>query len=466
MSSILVIDDDEFMRGLIKTLLTKAGHEVIIAKDGEEGLRLLKKKEPDLVLTDYKMPGITGIDVVHQAQQQYPGLPVIILTGYGATDLTIKAIQAGAYDFIEKPIKNHELLEVVENALKAHERSKSLTSVINPAARQEIEDNLMAGKTPAMREVFKNIGRLSVNTVNVIVTGEPGTGKEQIARLIHFSGINRDHPFEAINCNGLDENLLNNEMFGFINSSDKVVPGKLETVGKGTVYMGEFRELPHNLQEKLLIALDHHLIVRPDGTTVPLLARLVSGSSINDEQAAVNKEFLQELLYRLRMFVIHLPPLRDRLDDIDELAQIILTRLNRQLNKKISKIEDGVFNYLKNYSWPGNIRELENVLTQAAILAHNDVLELRNIPILPGITHPRGLSNSDGDLLPMHKIEKIHILKILEATHWNKVKTSEILQITRPTLNNKIHRYGLVPSAPKKRSRYIKIKDRDKSQEE
>ncbi|NCA85576.1 MAG: sigma-54-dependent Fis family transcriptional regulator [Clostridia bacterium] len=465
MSNILVIDDDEFMRNLISTLLKKAGHEVTIAKDGEEGLRLLKKNEPDLILTDYKMPGITGIDVVEQAESLYPGLPVIILTGYGATDLTIKAIQAGAYDYIEKPVRNQELLEVVENGLKAHQRSKSLKAIINPAARKEIEDNLMAGKTPAMREIFKNIGHLSMNTVNVIVTGEPGTGKEQIARLIHFSGINRDHPFEVIQCNGISENLLHDEMFGYINSDGKVVPGKLETAGKGTVFMGEFRELPHNLQNKLLIALEQQLIARPDGNTTPFQARLVCGSSIPEGQAVEDKEFLQELLYRLRLFVVHLPPLRDRLEDIDELSQIILTRLNYRLNKKISKIEDGVLNYLKNYSWPGNIRELENVLTQAAILAHSDVLELGNIPVLPGITHPKGLSNFGEDLLPMHKIEKIHIHKILEATHWNKVRASEILEITRPTLNNKIKRYGLVPTVPKKRSRYIKIKDRDKTQE-
>lgn len=462
MSYILVIDDDEFMRGLISTLLTKAGHEVLIAKNGEEGLRLLEKREPDLVLTDYKMPGISGLDVARKAENMYPCLPVIILTGYGATDLAIKAIQAGAYDYLEKPVRNQELLEVVENGLKAHERSKSLKAVINPVARQEIEDNLMAGKTPAMREVFKNIGRLSVNTVNVIVTGEPGTGKGQIARLIHFSGINREHPFETINCNGLDENLLHNEMFGYVNSGGNQVSGKLETAGKGTVYLGEFREMPHSLQEKLLMTLHHQKFVRPDGVIVPLQARLISGSSVMEGHTPEAKEFLQELLYRLRMFVIHLPPLRDRLEDIDELAQIILTSLNRRLNKKILKIEDGVLNYLKNYSWPGNIRELENVLTQAAILAHNDVLELNNIPVLPGISHPRGVIESIEALLPMNKIEKIHILKILEATHWNKVKSAEILEITRPTLNNKINKYGLVPSVPKKRSRYIKIKDRDK----
>ena len=465
MSKILVIDDDEFMRSLIATLLTKAGHEVIIAKDGEEGLRLLKKKEPDLILTDYKMPGISGLDVVRQAESKYPGLPVIILTGYGATELTIKAIQAGAFDYLEKPVRNLELLEVVQNGLKAHERSKSLKALINPAARQELEDNLMAGKTPAMREIFKNIGRLSVNMVNVVATGESGTGKEQVARLIHFSGINRDHPFEVIQCNSLDENLLHNEMFGAVTADGTVVPGKLETVGKGTVFLGEFRELPHKLQEKLLLSLQHQQILRPDGTIVPLQARFVSGSAVSDDDAGQTNKFLQELLYRLRMFVLYLPPLRDRLEDIDELAQIILSRLNRRLNKKVSKIEDGVLDYLKNYSWPGNIRELENVLTQAAILAHNDVLELRNIPVLPGISHPQGLSYSSQDLLPMHKIEKIHIQKVLEATHWNKVKTSEILQITRPTLNNKIKRYELLPAVPKRRSRYIKIKDRDKTQD-
>jgi len=446
MSHILVIDDDDFIRGVLKSVLKKAGYTVSDASSGEAGLKMVKQEQPDLVVSDYKMPGISGLDVLQEIVRTNPGLPVIILTAYGDVALTIKAIQAGAYDFIEKPVKNHELLEAIENGVKASAQSKSLKQVIAPEARKEIEENLPAGKTPAMREIFKNIGRISLNKVNVVITGESGTGKEQVARLIHFSGINREHPFMVVYCNSADEQKLDRELFGFADGNT-YRKGKLEQVGEGTIFFDEFPDLPEKTQKKLFRAFQNGEYENPDNQKpVPLNARFIVATSEDLDRVLAEKNFSTELYYRFRMFSIHLPPIRERKDDIPELIQSLLIKLNRRFNKHVVKVEDGVIELLKNYDWPGNIRELENTLTQAMILTHDDVLKKQNIP--PFSQSAKRVISATSEavrLIPMSEVEKEHIKKVLDAVNWNKMEASGILEITRPTLNKKIEKYSLAP---------------------
>ncbi len=444
MSVILIIDDDDFIRGVLKSVLKKAGYKVLDAADGETGLQHVKQYDPDLVLTDYKMPGISGMDVLQELVRTRPGLPVIMLTAYGDVALTIKAIQAGAYDFIEKPVKNHELIEAIQNGVKASEQSKSLKQVIAPEARKEIEENLPAGKTPAMREIFKNIGRISLNKVNVVITGESGTGKEQVARLIHYSGINREHPFMIVYCSSADEQKLERELFGYSNgdgNGDFV--GKLEQVGEGTIFIDEFPELPERIQRKLFRAFQNGEFEQPGNPNpIQLNPRFIVATNKDVDAMLQEGRFLKDLYYRLRMFSIHLPPIRERREDIPELVQSLLLKLNRRFNKHVVKVEDGLIDLLKSYNWPGNIRELENTLTQAMILTHGDVLEKKNIPPFQKSTqNPEQVS--DANLVPMSEIEKEHIKKVLDAVKWNKMEASGILQITRPTLNKKIEKYAL-----------------------
>ena len=446
MSNILVIDDDDFIRGVLKSVLKKAGYVVIDAPDGETGLQYVKKYDPDLVLTDYKMPGISGLDVVQEVVRTNPGLPVIMLTAYGDVTLTIKAIQAGAYDFIEKPVKNHELLEAIQNGVKASAQSKSLKQVIAPEARKEIEENMPAGKTPAMRQIFKNIGRISLNNVNVVLTGESGTGKEQVARLIHYSGINREHPFIVIYCNSADDQKLEQELFGFTSMDQHTSrKGKLELAGEGTVFIDEFPDLPVRIQNRLFRAFQNGEFERPGNQTpVQLNARFIVATNKNIDLLVSENKFSKDLYYRFKMFSIHLPPVRERKDDLPELVQSLLIKLNRKFNKHVIKVEDGVIDLLKTYNWPGNIRELENTLIQAMILTHGDVLEKKNIPAFDHSSDQPGMSKPV-QLVSMADVEKVHIKKVLDALNWNKMEASNTLQITRPTLNKKIEKYALIP---------------------
>lgn len=450
MKQILVIDDDEIILIMLNNLLKKAGFEPITANDGESGLILAKSRNPDLVITDFRMPGISGLEVVQALNRSHPGLPVIVLTAHGDVSLTIKSIQAGAYDFIEKPIQPKELLETIRNGIQASIQSQSLAEAISFPARKEIENNLLAGKTPVMSEIFKNIGRISLNKMSVLITGETGTGKEQAARLIHFSGITRDHPLVIVNCNAADELQLEEELFGFPTSAEsssrKDRKSKLEQAAEGTVLIDEFPNMPLRLQNKLLRVLhEMELSTYNHRQAIPFRARIIASSSQNLEELVEEGKLLKELYYNLKVFHISLPPLRNRLDDIPELLNHLIPRLNRKLNKNIIKIEDGLYDLLKKYDWPGNIRELENLITQALILSRGDVLEKEHINL--NFNRNRNKSQKK-TLLSLAELERNHICEVLDAVAWNKNEASIILEITRPTLNSKIEKYRLRKMKP------------------
>jgi len=445
MNKILAIDDDSIIRTLLTNILSKAGYEVITAADGESGLELAATTNPDLVVTDFQMPGLTGLDVVTELQRTQPGLPVILLTAHGDVALTIKSIQLGAYDFIEKPIQMQELLDVIRNGLEVSRQSRNLTEAISPEIRKAIEDNLLVGKTPVMREIFKNIGRISLNKVNVLVTGETGTGKELIARLIHFSGITREHPLVVVNCSTLNEGLLEHELFGYTLGAfpgamnDK--KGKFEQAGEGTLLLDEISELTDNIQTKLLRVLQELEFEKPGADDpLPMKARIIASTNKDLEALVRAGKFREELYYRLKVFTIALPPLRSRKDDIGELVKHFMGKLNRKLNKRVLKIGDGVLDMLKNHDWPGNVRELENTLMQAFIMTRSDVLEKEHIVLM---TSPEGSGGDPFELKSIADIEKVHIQKVLDKVKWNKQEASRILEITRPTLNAKIEKYGL-----------------------
>lgn len=445
MSKILAIDDDSIIRTLLTNILTKAGYEVITAPDGESGLELAATSNPDLVVTDFQMPGLTGLDVVTELQRTQPGLPVILLTAHGDVALTIKSIQLGAYDFIEKPIQMQELLDVIRNGLEVSRQSRNLTEAISPEVRKAIEENLLVGKTPVMREIFKNIGRISLNKVNVLITGETGTGKELIARLIHFSGVTREHPLVVVNCSTLNEHLLEHELFGYTSGAFPGVvtdkKGKFEQAGEGTLFLDEISELTDNIQTKLLRVLQELEFEKPGSDeAIPMKARIIAATNKDLEALVRSGKFREELYYRMKVFTIALPPLRNRKDDIGELVRYLMQKLNRKLNKRVLKIGDGVLDLLRSHNWPGNVRELENTLLQALIMTRSDVLEKEHIVLMLSAEASNGESY---ELKSIADIEKVHIKKVLDKVKWNKQEASRILEITRPTLNAKIEKYGL-----------------------
>jgi len=446
MKTILVIDDDTMILMILKQTLTKAGYRVFTVSSGEEGISLLSTSQVDLVLTDYLMPGMSGIEVLSIIKQNQPLLPIIILTGHGDVALTIKAIQLGAVDFIEKPIHSKELIDVIKRTLEISEQNLSVKQPFTKDTRKVIEENSLIGKVPEMREIFKNIGRISLNRINVLITGETGTGKELIAKLIHYSGITRDHPFIVIDCSALNDDSLQKELFGYekdaFPGAKESKRGKFETAGEGTILLDEISNLSDNFQIKLFRILQDMEFEKPGHHgLLPLKARIITSTNKNLDQMIAEGRFREELYYRLKVFTIDLPPLRKRKDDINELTYFFIQRYNRKLQKNITQVSAGVFEKLKSYDWPGNIRELENMILHAMIVGGGNVLDKENITIPHHTQASTGLSMID--LTTLDEVEKLYIRQVLSQVKWNKVEASRVLGISRPTLNAKIEKYQI-----------------------
>ena len=454
MEKILVVEDDKITRRLIKEILSRGGYEVIEGEDGSQALELFKKEKPDLVITDYQMPVMNGLRLLSEVRGINPAVPVIMLTGFGDIALTIKAIQIGAFDFLEKPINAPQLKNVVTSALSSVQSSKKHEDVLKEGISidKKIQENILIGKSPQIKEIFKNIGRVSLNKVNVLIEGESGTGKELIARLIHYSGITRDKPLVVVNCSALTETLLESELFGHekgsFTGSIKTKKGKFELAEDGTIFLDEISEINLNTQVKLLRVIQELEFERVGGeTTIPMQARIIAATNKKLEKLIEEGKFREDLYYRLKVFTVQLPPLRERRDDIKDLTIHFLTKLNKRFNKNVSKIGDGVIEMLQEHHWPGNVRELENTIMQAIVMSKNDVLEVENIKL-----NPRGteVSNIDiqnaGPLRSLADLEKDYIKRVLDEVKWNKIEASRILEITRPTLNAKIEKYKLEQS--------------------
>ena len=448
MKTILVIDDDKMILMILKQTLSKEGYRVSTAASGEEGIAMLASSNTDLVLTDYMMPGMSGIEVLNVIKQNQPLLPVIMLTGHGDVALTIKAIQLGAVDFIEKPIHSKELIEIIKRALEISEQNKSISQPFTKDTRKVIEENSLIGKVPVMREIFKNIGRVSLNRISVLITGETGTGKELIAKLVHYSGITRDFPFSVVNCSALNDEALERELFGYekdaFPGATENKRGKFETAGEGTIFLDEISNLSDHVQIKLFRVLQEMEFEKPGlSEPLPLKARIIASTNKNLEQLIAEGRFREELYYRLKVFTIELPPLRKRKDDINDLTYFFIQRFNRKLQKNISQVGESVFEKLKSYNWPGNIRELENSILQAMIIVRGNVLEKDSFSIPQNPTENEVESLSISALTTLDEVEKTYIKQVLYHVKWNKVDASRILGISRPTLNAKIEKYEI-----------------------
>lgn len=425
---ILVIDDDPVVRSIVSGILRKNDFDILLAKEGSEGLKRFQQEKPDIVITDYQMPGMTGLEVLNNVHKLNASVPVVILTAHGDATLTIESIKKGAFDFIEKPIKPKELLTVVKNALNTS--TLSLSDTVDPGKNNRgLANNLMVGKSPVMREIFKNIGRISKSKVDVLITGDTGTGKERIARLIYESDNSKPGRLIFINCNKTNEQQL-------VAAFD---PLPLDPDGSDTtILLDDVGKLP--MQYQILLIDLIHKGVDDNEKSRP---RLISLTSDDIYQMTAENKFLKELYYRMKVFSLHIPPLRERKDDIPDLVEHLMQEINAELGKNISNVEDGSFEFLKMYEWPGNIQELRNVIMQAMVLSHGQTLEKKYLQI-DGIAPHKETDNEVGTPpKSLDEIEKEHIATVLKYTRGNKQQASIILGITRPTLNTKIEKYGL-----------------------
>lgn len=451
MKKILIIDNDKLFMMTMNKVLINEGYSLIEAENGEKGIELVKSENPDLVITVFYMQGINGIGVLEAINNLKTGIPVILVTAFMDAENIVTAIQKGAYDFLEKPVKPSVIKPIIRNALNAANQSHTLNMAVGGKSGKQNNGQQISliGKTQPMKELYKKIGCISMSKVNLLILGETGTGKELIARLTHFTGITKNHPMVTVNCSALTESLLESELFGHVKGAftgairDK--KGKFELAGEGTIFLDEISEISLNTQTKLLRVIQELEFEKVGGeTTIPMKARIIAATNKNLEALIKEGKFREELYYRLKVFTVCVPPLRERKGDIERLTIHFLNKLNKRFNRDVVKIGEGVIEMLNDHEWIGNVRELENTILQAMMVSKGDVLLKENISL-----NTRNLSlNGNGQIKQefhsLEETEKDYINQILIKVNWNRLKAAQILEITRATLGAKIEKYHLM----------------------
>jgi DNA-binding NtrC family response regulator len=454
MSKILVVEDKASMAQMLKESLELEGYEVIIASDGAEGIKRIKDRNADLVLTDLKLPKKNGIEVLKASRNESPLTPVIVMTAYGSIETAVNAMKLGAYDFITKPLDIDHLNLLIDRALKNQKIVAENLLLKDVLADRTGIPNII-GTSPKMREVADNIQKVASARTTVLLLGESGTGKELFARAIHDLSTRKDHPFVPINCAAIPGELLESELFGhekgsFTGATERKL-GKLELADRGTVFLDEIGEMEMSLQSKMLRALQEGMIDRVGGTgSVKIDVRIISASNKDLETAVKDREFREDLYYRLSVFPIVIPPLRDRKEDIPALIEHFISKYSIEMNIPGKEIEPDAMKVLQDYSWKGNVRELENVIERAMILCESDHVSKNDLRLMP-----EGISGNSLEGIPMEGtldeaakaalkiVESRRIRKALEETGGNKSRASEILKVSYKTLLTKIKDYDL-----------------------
>ncbi len=450
MARILIVDDDRSIRRTLEKFLGGEGYEVSTAADAPSAIA--GAGGADLMLLDLGLPGGSGFDVLSAMTGRDRRPEIIVVTARDDMQSTVKAIQLGAYEYIVKPVDIDRLREVVKRALDGRDTRDQLEAFVSERAGGQAGDIL--GKSPQIRDVWKQIGAVSTTRAPVLIRGESGTGKELVARAIHHASPDRERPFVAVNCTALAPGVLESELFGHVKGAftgavaDR--PGRFELAGKGTLFLDEIAEIPLELQAKLLRVLQERTFERVgDARSLALEARVVAATHRDLAQMVARGTFREDLFYRLRVVEIGLPALRERAGDIPILVEGLLAKINRDLAKDVRYVTPAALARLVAYPWPGNVRELENMLTRAVVLAKSDVLDETLLPL--GGSAPHGDAgaaagaerDAEGALPTLREIERRHIARVLLHTEWNKRRACAILDISRPTLDRKIEEYGL-----------------------
>ena len=440
---ILVVDDDPEMCGMLSDILREEGFYVHTTNESLEALKTLKKEEFDVIITDLKMKGLKGLDLLEEANKVASLTPVIIITAFGTIESAIKAMKMGAYDYITKPFQMDELVLTVRKALENRLLKKEVQR-LKKEVESRYEFHNLVGRSASMQRIYDLIERISDSSSNVLITGESGTGKELVAKAIHYNGIRKGGPFIAVNCAAIPETLIESELFGYKKGAftdaktDK--KGLIFEANEGTLFLDEITEMLPTLQSKLLRVIEGRE-VRPLGDTssYPIDMRIISTSNRDIKSLILEGRFREDLFYRLKVIDIELPPLRERREDLPLLAQYFINKFSQEIKKSASGISEEALKYLLNYSWPGNVRELENVIQRAITLAQHEIILPEDLPAsMVEKTEGNLVEKAFREKYTIDQLEKEYIRKVLTEVEGNKSKAAEILGFDRKTLYRKL----------------------------
>jgi len=441
MRHVLVVDDDAKIRESLSEALSDDVTEVRTAEDAERALSLVDERLPDIVISDVRMPGLDGLALLKLLRERAPSVDVILMTAYDDMPTVVTAMREGAIDFLVKPLDLHDLRRVIGKVFEDRRtRERARRAVEEEASAYRLDE--LVGHDPRMIEIYKLVGQLAANRANVLIRGETGTGKEVIARAIHYNSPDAAEPFIPVNCTAFAPTLLESELFGHVKGAFTGAVsdhrGRFALAGRGTIFLDEVGDTSIEFQSKLLRVLEDHEYY-PVGGEHPERseARVIAATHRNLEELIGEGRFREDLYYRLRVVEIIVPPLRERLDDLQILAEHLVRRSSETLHRPPPVIAREAMDALTRHRWPGNVRELENCLTRAVVLATGDVIRPEHLAIAP---LPAG---SPAHLSTLEELEREHIARVLAATGGHKARAAETLGVSRPRLNRLIEKYGL-----------------------
>jgi DNA-binding NtrC family response regulator len=446
---VLIVEDEENARKGYEALLRKWNYDVLGVGSGEDAISRFQEFAPSLILADVELPGMNGLELLGHLAEELEQVPVIIITGRGSDERIIQAIDAGAYWYIEKPLKPPILQALLDRALR-RVRDQKVVAALTRQLRDAGKIGALVGSSPAMNEVMHQVEIAAPSTASVLITGETGSGKEMVARSIHMLSPRAERPFVAINCSAIPESLMESEIFGhekgaFTGAAERRV-GCFELADGGTLLLDEIGEMPAPTQAKLLRVLEDHK-VRRLGSKVetPVDVRVLAATNKNPEKAVTDGHLRQDLYFRLNVFHIHLPPLREHKEDLPPLIEHLLAEISEKHGKRITGIGADVMDLFKSYPWPGNVRELRNVLERAAIAADRSTISRQHLPSDFGHARLASGEGLGGVRFPVgttvDEVERELILQTLSATSQNKTRAAELLGISLKTLHNKLKEY-------------------------
>jgi nitrogen regulation protein NR(I) len=463
---VLIVDDEPNLRKILSAQLTRDGYDALTAEDGEQGLHLLREHHIDLIITDLKMPKIDGMTLLKRALEIEPELPVVLITAHGTIDTAVEALKRGAFDFVTKPFDKDEVRQIVAKALKTRELRGTDATGATSGARFGI-----IGTSQGIAELYSILERVADTPTTALITGESGTGKELVARALHEHSSRRDKPFIKVNCAAIPKELIESELFGYergaFTGAVASKPGRFELANGGTLFLDEIGEIPIEMQVKLLRALQESEFERVGGIkTIRVDVRLVAATNRDLKKLIAAGSFREDLFYRLNVVPIRLPALRERTGDIPLLAEHFLAKFNERLRKKVEGLDPDATEVLAQYPWPGNIRELENVIERAVLFCDESKLhardlppDVRGIPVIANVPLPEADLHAalagEGGLkghvkVAMSRLEKELVSRALQQTSGNVTHAARLLKISRKGLQLKMKELGLREGASEK----------------